>query len=77
MKFTLNWLKDHLDTRADLETVTRTLTAIGLEVEDVSDPGAALGGIRVAHVLEAAPHPNADRLRRCVVDTGSGTIQVI
>ena len=46
MKFTLNWLKDHLDTRADLETVTRTLTAVGLEVEDVSDPGAALGGIR-------------------------------
>jgi phenylalanyl-tRNA synthetase beta chain len=77
MKFTLSWLKDHLDTTADLETIAETLTAIGLEVESVTDNGAVLAPFTVAHVLEATPHPNADKLRVCRVDTGTETVQVV
>ncbi len=82
MKFTLSWLKDHLDTPADagadLQTIVDTLTRIGLEVEHVTDPAAALAGFVVASVIEAKPHPNADRLRVCSVDAGSGApVQVV
>ena len=78
MKFTLSWLKDHLDTTAALDTIVETLTRIGLEVESVSDPAKALGGFTIAAVIEAKPHPNADRLRVCIVDTGAGTpVQVV
>jgi phenylalanyl-tRNA synthetase beta chain len=72
MKFTLSWLKDHLDTDASLETIAETLTKIGLEVEGVEDPAAKLRGFTIAHVIEAKQHPNADRLRVCMVDIGNG-----
>ncbi len=72
MKFTLSWLKDHLDTDASLDAITETLTKIGLEVEGVDDPAAKLRGFTIAHVIEAKQHPNADRLRVCMVDTGNG-----
>ncbi len=72
MKFTLSWLKTHLQTDATLDTITDRLTGIGLELEAITDPGAALAPFRVAHVLSAEPHPNADRLRACMVDTGEG-----
>jgi phenylalanyl-tRNA synthetase beta chain len=72
MKFTLDWLRAHLDTDASLGTITETLTRIGLELESVQDRGAALAPFRIAHVVAAVPHPNADRLRACTVETGEG-----
>ncbi|GGC93653.1 phenylalanine--tRNA ligase subunit beta [Chelatococcus reniformis] len=78
MKFTLSWLRDHLDTSASVETIADTLTRIGLEVEGIRDPAAELAAYRVARVISAEQHPNADRLRVCMVDDGSGTpIQVV
>lgn len=72
MKFTLSWLKEHLDTDASLTQITDRLTAIGLELEGVENPADALRPFRVAKVLEAGPHPNADKLRLLKVDDGSG-----
>jgi phenylalanyl-tRNA synthetase beta chain len=72
MKFTLSWLKEHLDTDASLTEITDRLTAIGLELEGVENPADALRPFRVARVLEAGPHPNADKLRLLKVDDGSG-----
>ncbi|HLB96199.1 MAG TPA: phenylalanine--tRNA ligase subunit beta, partial [Acetobacteraceae bacterium] len=77
MKFTLSWLKTHLDTDATLDQITDTLTRIGLELESVEDRGAALASFRIAHVIEAVQHPNADRLRVCKVDTGTGIVSVV
>ena len=77
MKFTLSWLKDHLDTEASLDEIVDTLTRVGLEVEGVEDPGLKYAGFVVAHVIEAKPHPNADRLRVCMVDAGSDRVQVV
>jgi phenylalanyl-tRNA synthetase beta chain len=77
MKFTLAWLKEHLDTKASVAEIAGTLTRIGLEVEEVFDPATALGAFRVAQVLKAEKHPNADKLQVCEVDTGSGTVQVV
>lgn len=77
MKFSLSWLRTHLDTDATLDAITDRLTSIGLELEGVTDPGAPLADFRVAHVLEATQHPNADRLRVCRVDTGSGVVSVV
>ena len=78
MKFTLSWLKDHLETEAPLDTIVETLTRIGLEVEHVADPAARLAGFVTARVIEAKPHPNADRLRVCSVDIGHGApVQVV
>ena len=77
MKFSLSWLRTHLDTDATLDTITDRLTSIGLELEGVTDPGAPLAAFRVAHVLEATQHPNADRLRVCRVDTGDGVVSVV
>ena len=70
MRFTLSWLRDHLDTEATLEALTATLNRIGLEVEGVENRGAALAPFRTARILEAVAHPNADRLRVCRVNTG-------
>ncbi len=69
MKFTLSWLKDHLETEASLDAILEALTDLGLEVEEATDPAAALGAFTIARVIEAAPHPNADRLRLCRVET--------
>jgi phenylalanyl-tRNA synthetase beta chain len=77
MKFTLGWLKDHLKTDASLDAIVAKLTEIGLEVESVDDPGAKLRPFTVARVIKAEPHPNADRLRVCQVETASGTVQVV
>ncbi|KQP75140.1 phenylalanine--tRNA ligase subunit beta [Methylobacterium sp. Leaf113] len=78
MKFTLSWLKDHLDAEASLETIAETLTRIGLEVEGIEDKAASLKPFVVAHVLTAEQHPNADRLRVCTVDAGDGQpLQVV
>jgi phenylalanyl-tRNA synthetase beta chain len=77
MKFTLSWLRTHLETDAPLDRITDTLTRIGLELEGVTDRGADLAAFRIARVIEAVQHPNADRLRVCTVDTGSGTVSVV
>ncbi|GAA5096905.1 phenylalanine--tRNA ligase subunit beta [Bartonella acomydis] len=77
MKFTLSWLKDHLETDASLDEICEKLTAIGLEVDDVDDC-SALKGFVIAKVLTAEKHPDADKLQILSVDTGSGTpLQVI
>jgi phenylalanyl-tRNA synthetase beta chain len=78
MKFTLSWLKEHLDTTEQLQSIVDTLTMIGLEVENVEDRAKQLGAFVIAKVIEAKQHPNADRLRVCLVDTGDGNpIQVV
>jgi phenylalanyl-tRNA synthetase beta chain len=78
MKFTLAWLKDHLDTGEQLPAIVDKLTMIGLEVEGVEDKAAALKPFTIARVISAEQHPNADRLRVCMVDTGSGDpVQVV
>ncbi|MET4131727.1 phenylalanyl-tRNA synthetase beta chain [Porphyrobacter sp. MBR-155] len=78
MKFSLTWLKDHLETTATVAEICDALNAIGLEVEGVEDPGDKLAGFRVAHVLTAARHPDADKLQVLTVDTGEGDpLQVV
>ncbi len=71
MKFSLSWLKAHLDTDASLTEITEKLTAIGLELEGLENPADALRPFRVAKVIEAGPHPNADKLQLLKVDDGS------
>jgi phenylalanyl-tRNA synthetase beta chain len=70
MKFTLSWLKDHLETDATLDDIAATLTRIGLEVEHIEDRAAPLAPFVVGEVLTAVQHPNADRLRVCTVSIG-------
>jgi phenylalanyl-tRNA synthetase beta chain len=77
MKFTLGWLKEHLDTTATIDEVVEKLTAIGLEVEGVEDRASKLKPFVVAEVISAEQHPDADRLRLCKVNTGSETVQVV
>jgi phenylalanyl-tRNA synthetase beta chain len=77
MKFTLSWLKDYLDTSATLEQIVEGLIGVGLEVEEVHDQTKALAPFKVAYVVEAAKHPNADKLRLCKVETDTGIIQVV
>ena len=77
MKFTLSWLKEHLDTTASLGEIRDALTMLGLEVEGITNPAETLRGFVVGYVVEAVQHPNADRLRVCKVDTGSGVVQVV
>ena len=77
MKFTLAWLKDHLETDATLVEITDKLTAIGLELEGVEDRMEDLAPFTVGYVIEAKQHPNADRLRVCIVDTGAEQVQVV
>ena len=77
MKFTLAWLKEHLDTNASLDEVTARLTSIGLEVEGVENRAALLAPFRTAYVVEARRHPESDHLNICRVDTGNGEVTVI
>ncbi len=78
MKFTLSWLKEHLETDATADTVAETLTRIGLEVESVERPGDALRPFTIARVLTAERHPQADKLKVLTVDTGHGEpLQVV
>src|SRR6185436_14349603 len=78
MKFTLSWLKEHLDTDEPLDKLADKLTMIGLEVEAIEDKAKQLAPFVIAKVIEAKQHPNADRLRVCLVDTGDGNpIQVV
>ena len=77
MKFTLSWLLSHLLTDAPLDRISDTLSQIGLELEGVENRAAALAPFRVAQVIEATQHPNADRLRACRVDTGDGIVSVV
>src|ERR1700716_1386694 len=79
MKFTLSWLKEHLDTDEPVEKLADKLTMIGLEVEHIDDKAKALAPFTIARVISAEQHPNADRLRVCMVDTGGGgaPVQVV
>ena len=77
MKFTLSWLKDHLDTTASLDEIVQGLIGVGLEVEAVEDKTKVLAPFKVAFVKEAIKHPNADKLRLCRVETDQGEIQVV
>jgi len=78
MKFSLTWLKDHLETDASVAAICDALNAIGLEVEGVEDPAEKLAGFRIAHVMTAARHPDADKLQVLTVDTGDGQpLQVV
>lgn len=77
MKFTLSWLKTHLNTDADLPTILKTLNNIGLEVEGVENPAEKLAPFRIARVLTAEPHPQADKLQVLTVDAGDGALQVV
>ncbi len=77
MKFTLNWLKDHLDTDASLDQLHDALIQLGLEVESIDNPAEKLKDFTVARIIEASQHPDADKLRVCKVDTGRETVQVV
>lgn len=77
MKFTLNWLKDHLDTTASLEDIAKALTACGLEVEGVTDRSKDLAPFTVAKILHAEKHPEADKLRVCRVQADTGELQIV
>lgn len=74
MKFTLDWLKEHLDTTASAEEIGKALTMVGLEVEEIVDTAEKLRPFVVAHVVEAKPHPNSDHLNLCKVDAGTGSL---
>ena len=77
MKFTLSWLKEHLDTTATVDQVVTAMTMAGLEVEHVEDPGAKLVAFSVARIVDAVQHPNADKLRVCQVDTKDGRLEIV
>ncbi len=77
MKFTLSWLKDHLETEASLGDIVDALTDLGLEVEEVSNPADRLAAFTLGHVSHAEKHPDADRLRVCRVDTDEGELQIV
>ena len=77
MKFTLSWLKEHLDTDAALDEIVAGMTMAGLEVEDVHDPAAELSDFTVAHILSAEKHPDADKLQVCQVSTKDGEKTII
>ncbi len=77
MKFSLSWLKAHLETDADINAVAETLTRIGLEVESIENPAEKLAAFRIAKVLSAAPHPQADKLQVLSVDAGERPLQVV
>ncbi|MFZ4126319.1 MAG: YtpR family tRNA-binding protein [Rickettsiales bacterium] len=77
MKFTLSWLKNSLETDASVDSISDALTSLGLEVESVTDYAAVLKDFTVAEIVEATPHPKADRLRVCQVNTKDGVKQIV
>ncbi|MCX8953879.1 phenylalanine--tRNA ligase subunit beta [Ruegeria sp. NA] len=77
MKFTLSWLKDHLDTDASVDEIAEALTDLGLEVEEIVNPAERLAGFTLGYVKHAEKHPDADKLRVCKVDTDEGELQII
>ncbi|MGK7753949.1 MULTISPECIES: phenylalanine--tRNA ligase subunit beta [unclassified Roseovarius] len=77
MKFTLSWLKDHLETTASVTEIAEALTDLGLEVEEISNPGERLADFTIGKVVSAEKHPDADRLRVCQVETDEGVKQII
>ena len=77
MKFSLSWLKEHLQTDASLDAIVQAMTMAGLEVEDVRNPADDLKAFSVAKIIEAVQHPNADRLRVCQVDTKDGRKEIV
>src|SRR5882724_6699725 len=77
MKFTLAWLKEHLETTASVAEVVDAMTMAGLEVKHVEDPATKLAAFTVARVVDAVQHPNADRLRVCQVDTVDGRKEIV
>ncbi|MBP8248191.1 MAG: phenylalanine--tRNA ligase subunit beta [Phenylobacterium sp.] len=77
MKFTLSWLREHLDTTATVPELVDAMTMAGLEVEHVADPATKLAAFTVAKIVEAVQHPNADRLRVCQVDTVDGRKEIV
>lgn len=77
MKFSLSWLQEHLQTEANLDDIVEGMTHAGLEVEHVADPGARLAAFSVARIIAAKPHPGADRLRLCQVETRDGLKEIV
>ncbi len=77
MKFTLSWLKHHLDTEASLDEIAETLTDLGLEVEDISNPAERLSDFTIGYVNSAEKHPDADKLKVCQVQTDEGETQIV
>jgi phenylalanyl-tRNA synthetase beta chain len=77
MKFTLSWLKDHLETTASVDEIAEALTDLGLEVEEILNPADRLKDFTIGHVTHAEKHPDADKLRVCKVDTDEGEMQII
>ncbi|MEN8709865.1 MAG: phenylalanine--tRNA ligase subunit beta, partial [Paracoccaceae bacterium] len=77
MKFTLSWLKEHLETNASLDDILYALTDLGLEVEGVENPAERLRAFTIGKVVEAEQHPDADKLRICQVETDEGRTQII
>ncbi len=77
MKFTLSWLKDHLETDASVDAIAEALTDLGLEVEGIEDPSKRLGDFTIGKVLHAEKHPDADKLKVCRVATDEGELQII
>src|SRR5580658_9859398 len=77
MKLTLAWLKTHLETQASLDEIVALLIMRGLEVDAIENRAAHLAAFRVARVVKAEPHPNADKLRLCIVDAVAGEVQVV
>lgn len=77
MKFTLSWLQDHLKTDLSIDQLDEAMTMAGLEIEDIDNPADKLAAFTVAHVTAAEPHPDADRLRICTVDTVDGEKQIV
>lgn len=77
MKFSLSWLKDHLDTTANIDQIAEAMTMAGLEVEEVEDKAKLLAPFSVAKIISAARHPNADRLQVCQVETKDGLKEIV
>ena len=77
MKFTLSWLKDHLETTASLDEIAYALTDLGLEVEEVVNPAAKLSAFKIGKVRKTEKHPDADKLKVCQVETDTGITQII